>query len=158
MKMKLEAVDEDGVKTSMEFEGDLEKEVILERISKFIEALNLSSNPSTKSSSSALNSSPNKPREIDTSNFDELTIKKRLKLFLLVRFQERWFTSREVKRQYDQEYQEIGLSTVSTYLSRMAKEGYLKRRGNRVEREYRLSKENKKEIQRIREMKEAMGL
>jgi len=156
MKMKLEAIDEDGVKTSMEFEGDLDKEVILERISKFIEALNLSSKPSTKSSSSALQPNQNSQKEIDLSNYNQLTIKKRLKLFLIVKFENQWFTSREVKRKYDKEYQEIGLSTVSTYLSRMAKEGYLQRRGNRVEREYKISKQNNKEIQKIKEIKETL--
>jgi len=154
--MKLEAIDEDGVKTSMEFEGDLDKEVILERISKFIEALDLPSKSSTESSSGALNSKNIEPNKFDKDNLEDFTIKERLKYFLLYEFRDNWFTSTEVKRQYDSTYGEIGLSTVSTYLSRMAKNGFLKRRGNRVEREYKIAEENNQETHKMSEIKEAL--
>jgi len=50
-----------------------------------------------------------------------------------------WFTSRDVKRAYEQKFDAIPLSTVSTYLARMFQGGVLERVGNRNERRYRLS-------------------
>jgi len=65
------------------------------------------------------------------------TIKERLRMFLKYEFRGEWFTTVQVKEKYGAMYgEEIKLSTVSTYLTRLFNEGYLERRGNRVEREY----------------------
>lgn len=73
---------------------------------------------------------------------DKLTIKDRLRLFLRFEYRNSWFTSLDVKGRYEKQYgEEIKLSTVSTYLSRLHTEGFLERRGNRVEREYRIIEE-----------------
>ena len=65
------------------------------------------------------------------------TIKERLRLFLKFEFKSLWFTTVQVKEKYEAQYgEEIKISTVSTYLTRLYNEGFLERRGNRVEREY----------------------
>lgn len=68
---------------------------------------------------------------------DNYTIKERLRLFLKFEFNSQWFTTVKVKEKYEAQYgEEIKISTVSTYLTRLYNEGFLERRGNRVEREY----------------------
>lgn len=68
---------------------------------------------------------------------DKYTIKERLRLFLKFEFSSVWFTSLQVKDKYERQYgEEIKISTVSTYLTRLYNEGFLERRGNRVERAY----------------------
>lgn len=79
-------------------------------------------------------------RDITDLSSDKLTIKDRLKLFLKFEYRGRWFTTLDVKDRYEKQYgDEIKLSTVSTYLSRLNNEGFLERRGNRVEREYHIA-------------------
>ena len=69
-----------------------------------------------------------------------LTIKERLKLFLKFEYRDSWFGTVDVKDRYERQYgEEIKISTVSTYLSRLHNEGFLERRGNKVEREYRIA-------------------
>ena len=72
---------------------------------------------------------------------ESLTIKQRLELFLNFEYTGQWFTSLEVKRNYDRVYGNINLSTVSTYLSRMYRENKLERMGNRNQRKYHLREE-----------------
>lgn len=68
---------------------------------------------------------------------DNYTIKERLRLFIKFEFKSLWFTTVQVKEKYEAQYgEEIKISTVSTYLTRLYNEGFLERRGNRVEREY----------------------
>jgi hypothetical protein len=68
---------------------------------------------------------------------DKYTIKERLRLFLKFEFRNLWFSSLQVKKKYEHQYgEEIKISTVSTYLTRLYNEGFLERRGNRVTREY----------------------
>lgn len=71
----------------------------------------------------------------------ELTLRERLEMFLKFEFQRSWFSSFDVKRQYEGVYGNINLSTVSTYLARMHRNGILEKRGNRTRREYRLKEE-----------------
>ncbi|MFQ6085239.1 MAG: hypothetical protein ACE5OY_03115 [Candidatus Bathyarchaeia archaeon] len=52
----------------------------------------------------------------------------------------KWFSSKDVKRCYDREYggeENIKLSTMSTYLSRLSSMGLLLKRGTRRVRRYR---------------------
>ena len=72
---------------------------------------------------------------------ESLTIKQRLELFLNFEYTSQWFTSLEVKRDYDRVYGNINLSTVSTYLSRMYRENKLERMGNRNQRKYHIRDE-----------------
>jgi len=69
----------------------------------------------------------------------DLTLRQRLEMFIKYDFDAEWFTSKDVKRAYEEKFDTIPLSTVSTYLARMYQEGILERRGNRNERRYRLS-------------------
>lgn len=78
--------------------------------------------------------------DIKDLSADKLTIKDRLKLFLKFEYRTAWFSTIDVKDRYERQYgEEIKISTVSTYLSRLHKEGFLERRGNKVEREYRIA-------------------
>jgi len=72
---------------------------------------------------------------------ESLTIKQRLELFLNYEYKNQWFTSLEVKRDYERVYGNINLSTVSTYLSRMYRENKLERVGNRNQRKYQIREE-----------------
>jgi hypothetical protein len=70
---------------------------------------------------------------------DESTLKERFQRFLKINFHNRWFDSAEVKRVFDDEFADsIRPSTVSTYLSRFADDGFLERKGKRNQRRYRL--------------------
>ncbi len=70
-----------------------------------------------------------------------LTLKERLEMFLRFEYPRVWFSSLDVKKQYESVYGKINLSTVSTYLARMYRDDVLLRRGNRNQREYRLKDE-----------------
>jgi hypothetical protein len=79
-------------------------------------------------------------KDIADLSADRLTIKERLKLFLKFEYHTTWFGTIDVKDRYERQYgEEIKISTVSTYLSRLHNEGFLERRGNKVEREYRIT-------------------
>jgi len=83
-----------------------------------------------------------KPTTSRAGSANESTLKERLQLFLKFNFPSRWFDSTEVKRVFDEEYADsIRPSTVSTYLSRLADEGFLERKGKRNQRRYRLLEE-----------------
>jgi len=71
-----------------------------------------------------------------------LSIKERLEMFLRFEYPGAWFSSLDVKKQYENVYGKIGLTTVSTYLARMCHENILIRRGNRNQREYHFKEEN----------------
>jgi hypothetical protein len=71
-----------------------------------------------------------------------LSIKERLEMFLRFEYPMAWFSSLDVKSQYENVYGKIGLSTVSTYLARMCHENILIRRGNRNQREYHFKEDN----------------
>src|SRR5208337_4855849 len=76
-------------------------------------------------------------KDIADLSADKPTIKERLRLFIKFEFTDDWFTTLRVKSSYERQYgEEIKISTVSTYLTRLYNEGFLERRGNRVEREY----------------------
>ena len=123
MKISLEIV-EGKMKTNVTFEGDLSKK----RVLQLIEALDFQ--PTPTETSCAL------PSSSDLTD-ETLTVKERLRLFLRYEYPKVWFTSIEVKEHYERAFGNIPLSTVSTYLARMYKEGILERRGNRAQREYR---------------------
>lgn len=94
-----------------------------------------------------ISASKNKMEPLETSfstGTDEsqpLTLKERLEMFLRFEYPRVWFSSLDVKKQYESVYGKINLSTVSTYLARMYRDDVLLRRGNRNQREYRLKDE-----------------
>lgn len=72
----------------------------------------------------------------------EMTLYERLKMLIERYLTDTWFTSRDVKDLYEQEYGEpVKLSTVSTYLARMVDRGLLVRAGPSSGRRYRLRAE-----------------
>lgn len=130
-KVRVEVVNEEGMKTSMEREGDFMDESfkpsIISSMVKFLE----NTLPSPFLSD---------PSEVDS---EDLTIKERLAYFL--RYDKRspgdWFTSSQIRRIYEEAYgEQVGISTLSTYLANMHSEGILVRKGSRAKREYRLAK------------------
>ena len=126
--VQVHLVKDDGTKADAEFEGEFP---VLSAM-KFILA-----------ASSTRNEIP--PHTTITNNISEsktLTLKERLEMFLRFEYPRVWFTSLDVKKQYESLYGKIGLSTVSTYLARMSRENILIRRGNRSQREYMFKDEN----------------
>lgn len=64
------------------------------------------------------------------------TLIERLANFIQYEFPDRWFSSQELRDRYETVADDIKLSTVSTYLSRLAKAGLLESRGSRNNRKY----------------------
>ncbi len=128
IKVRVEVMNEEGVKTSMENEGDLLSETLKPlMIKSIIRFLEEQLSPHVKNSYEG--------------EGEDLTIKERLASFL--RYDERtpkgWFTSSQVRRIYEEAFEEnVRLSTVSTYLASLHSEGILERKGSRAIRQYRL--------------------
>lgn len=140
MKIRLEITDKDGVKTSVEAEGNIKSSKIADKIIKFMQDAGIPVHHLSGSSS------PPKLHTEEDVNKRFLTLKERLRLFLKYEFKKTWFTSSDVKSGYETSYEtEIALSTVSTYLARLYREGLLKRRGTRRQLEYRLKRESQEE-------------
>jgi len=127
MKVRVEVTDEEGMKSSIEKEGDLQIEMLrqltIRDVIKFLEA----------------QLSPLPVRDAYDCESEDLTIKERLASFL--RYDERapkgWFTSSQIRRIYDAVFEEnVRLTTISTYLASMHSDGILKRKGSRAKREY----------------------
>ena len=128
VEVQVHLVKDDGTKADAEFEGEFP---VLSAM-KFILA-----------ASKTRNEIP--PRTSILNNISEsktLTLKERLEMFLRFEYPRVWFTSLDVKKQYESVYGKIGLSTVSTYLARMSRENILVRRGNRSQREYQFKDKN----------------
>lgn len=66
------------------------------------------------------------------------TLMDRLENFIRFEFPDSWFTTQQLRDKYETVSDDIKLSTVSTYLSRMNRDGQLERKGNRNNRQYRL--------------------
>jgi hypothetical protein len=135
LKVRVEVTDEEGTKTTLEKEGDLQIEMLrqmtINAVTKFLE---------THLSSSAVD---------DYYEGEELTIKERLASFL--RFDEKapkdWFTSSEIRRIYEDVYDEkVGLTTISTYLGNFHSAGILMRKGSRAKRQYRLAATGSRDV------------
>jgi len=78
------------------------------------------------------------PTSSDAPLPESLSVRERLELFLKYEYPYVWFTSSDIKNHYERIYDPISISTVSTYLARMCNRGILERRGNRMQREYRV--------------------
>jgi len=69
----------------------------------------------------------------------EMTVYERLQLVIERYFPDGWFTARDVRAAYEEEFGEpVKPSTVSTYLARMVERGLLARAGPPSNRRYRL--------------------
>jgi len=128
MKIRIE-IEDKGLKSIHEFESQaMDGEILRERIMSFLNASMVFSDKGT---------SPAAAAEIEAGG----TLMDRLERFIRFEFPDNWFTTQELRDRYETVSDDIKLSTVSTYLSRMNRDGLLERRGNRNNRQYRLLRE-----------------
>ncbi|MGA9097861.1 MAG: hypothetical protein WB392_02905 [Methanotrichaceae archaeon] len=125
MKIRIE-IDDKGLKSTYEFETQsMERDALREKIISYLAAANIFSNSDESTYVS---------RDYDGNG----TLMNRLERFIRYEFTDKWFASQELKERYETVADDIKLSTVSTYLSRMNRDGLLERKGNRNNRQYRL--------------------
>ncbi len=116
-KMRVELFDSDGNRYTIAFEGQVTRDKAL-RLLDLVELLGGApgENPITNSSTPIANHSLSRFEKV------QLIIQKNYPLI--------WFNSKEIQLTYEQELKEpVTLSTISTYLSRMAVKGLLMRTG-----------------------------
>jgi len=119
-RIKIDINDVEGNKITIALEGHLTRDKMLQLLD-FVELLE---------SSSTIEKNP---KISNLSKFDKI------KKVILRKFPLGWFTSQEVMIAYEDALDEpIGLSTVSTYLTRLTTKGILKRTGSVAKRKYRL--------------------
>jgi DNA-binding transcriptional ArsR family regulator len=127
MRIRIE-VEDKGLKSTYEFESqELEGDALRERIIGYLTA------------SGVFAEKDDVPHAQDYESSG--TLMDRLQKFIKFEFPETWFTSQELRERYETVADDIKLSTVSTYLSRLNRDGLLERRGNRNNRQYRLLSE-----------------
>ena len=134
MEIKIDMDEKSGKITNISFNGDLSANAVDQAMQYMKKMLEQNSQAQSTQKQSVM------AKDIDDLSADRLTIKDRLKLFLKFEYRTTWFGTIDVKERYERQYsEEIKISTVSTYLSRLHNEGFLERRGNKVEREYRIA-------------------
>ncbi|HID16686.1 TPA: hypothetical protein EYP26_00155 [Candidatus Bathyarchaeota archaeon] len=122
-KIKIEFFDNDGVKHTIALEGEVSREKIAQ-ILDYIELMG-----------GAHSGGPPAPPTPTDNKFEKL------RKLLLYHFSDKIFVSKEVQKAYAEFYGEpISLSTVSTYLSRLADRNFLSRAGSPGEWRYALSR------------------
>jgi hypothetical protein len=125
-KMRVELFDSEGNKYTVSFEGQITREKAL-RLLDMVELLGGVSagegNPE-----SAIPAAANQPNKYS-----------KVRMIIQKHFPLVWFSSRDVQLVYEQELKEpISLSTVATYLYRMASKGFLAKAGASNRLKYRL--------------------
>ena len=126
-RVKIEVLAEDGNKLTVVFDGKLNRTKLLQ-VLDFVELLG--GMPEVEEEKTLAN----------LSKFDKLHN------ILKSKFPIGWFTSQEAMISYEDTFNEpINLSTVSTYLSRLASRGLLNRSGSFVERKYKLKRTTQQE-------------
>jgi len=124
MKIRIE-IEDKGLKSIYEFETQsMERDALREKIIGYLAAANIFSESDESTCES---------RSYDGNG----TLMNRLERFIKYEFPDKWFTSQELKERYETVADDIKLSTVSTYLSRMNNDGLIERKGNRNNRQYR---------------------
>ena len=126
-KMRVELFDSEGNRYTVAFEGQITRDKAL-RLLDLVELLGgmPGENPASSVGNAQAASS--------SSRFDKVRSVVQ-KSFPLV-----WFSSKDIQSFYEQELKEpISLSTVSTYLSRMASKGFLVRTGGPNNLKYKIS-------------------
>src|SRR5512134_2300981 len=116
MRIRIE-VEDKGLKSTYEFESqELEGDALRDKIVGYLTAAGIFNEKETAPASQGY----------DTGG----TLMDRLEKFIRFEFPDNWFTSQELRERYETVADDIKLSTVSTYLSRMNQDGLLERRGN----------------------------
>ncbi len=123
-KIRVELFDSDGNRYTIAFEGQVTRDKAL-RLLDLVELLG-----GAQGEGPAANAAAAIPNRV-LSRFEkvQLVIQKNFPLI--------WFSSKDIQSIYEQELKEpVSLSTVSTYLSRMATKGMLLRTGGRNSLKY----------------------
>lgn len=119
-RVKIDINDDDGNKFTISLEGHLTRDKVLQ-ILDFVDLLGASSTIEKNT------------EESNHSKFEKI------QNVILRKFPVGWFTSQEVMIAYEDSLDEpIGLSTVSTYLTRLAVKGLLKKTGSTAKRSYKV--------------------
>ncbi len=119
-KVKIEVTADDGNKLTVVFEGKINRNKLLQ-VLDFVELLG------------------GMPEQVENKTLSSLSKFDKLHNIVNSKFRFGWFTSQEIMISYEDTFSEpIGLSTVSTYLSRLTRRGFLVRSGSFVERRYKL--------------------
>jgi len=116
-KIRVELFDSDGNRYTIAFEGQVTRDKAL-RLLDLVELLG-----GAPSETPTTNATPTMPNRV-LSRFEkvQLVVQKNFPLI--------WFSSKEIQSTYEQELKEpVSLSTISTYLSRLASKGMLLRTG-----------------------------
>jgi hypothetical protein len=126
-KMRVELFDSEGNRYTVAFEGQITRDKAL-RLLDLVELLG--GMPGENQGSGV----GNIQAAITSSRFEKVRLLVQ-KSFPLV-----WFSSKDIQSFYEQELKEpIGLSTVSTYLSRLSSKGFLVRTGGPNNLKYKIS-------------------
>jgi len=126
-KMRVELFDGEGNRYTVSFEGQISREKAL-RLLDLMELLG------------GMQGGESSPEIYQTVVNDGISKIDRVSRVVKKHFPLVWFSSREVQSIYEQEFKEpIGLSTVSTYLARMANKGVLARAGAPNSLKYKLA-------------------
>ena len=126
-KMRVELFDSEGNRYTVAFEGQITRDKAL----RLLDLVELLGGMPEENPNSAVG---NSPAAGASSRFDKVRLVVQ-KSFPLV-----WFTSKDIQSVYEQELKEpISLSTVSTYLSRMASKGLLIRTGRSNSLKYKIA-------------------
>ena len=124
MRIRIE-IEDKGLKSSHEFESqNMDGEALREKIIGFLSASGIFEGA--------------EDRVPVARDYSSGTLMDRLESFVRFEFSNTWFTTQGLRERYETVADDIKLSTVSTYLSRMNRDGLLDRRGNRNNRQYRL--------------------
>jgi len=133
MRIRIE-IEDKGLKSSHEFESqNMDGEVLRDKIIGFLSASGVFEGSEGHAAAG---------RTYQGSG----TLMDRLASFIKFEFSNTWFTTQELRERYETVADDIKLSTVSTYLSRMNRDGLLDRKGNRNNRQYRLLEEIEPEM------------
>jgi hypothetical protein len=116
--MRVELFDGEGNKYTVAFEGQITREKAL-RLLDLVELLG------------GMPSGGGNPGANQAVSSDDFSKYEKVRMMIQKHFPLVWFPSREVQSIYEQEFKEpISLSTVATYLARMANKGMLVKSGS----------------------------
>jgi hypothetical protein len=125
MRIRIE-IEDNGLKSTYEFESqNMERDALREKIVGYLAAASVFAEAEETAYAA---------HAYDSSG----TLMDRLARFIKYEYPNAWFTSQVLRERYETVADDIKLSTVSTYLSRMNRDGLLERKGNRNNRQYRL--------------------
>jgi hypothetical protein len=133
MRIRIE-VEDKGMKSVYEFESqEVGGEDLRDKIVSYLSASGVFAEKESQSQSA---------HSYDAGG----TLMDRLEKFIGFEFPDTWFTTQQLRDKYETVSDDIKVSTVSTYLSRMNRDGLLERKGNRNNRQYRLVSEFSPEL------------